>query len=69
MIYSNAFERLPQTAKDAVYAMLFQVLSGALHDSKYTQLLSETRRAVLEILTETKPEFAHLTARTRRIGQ
>ncbi len=69
MIYSNTFEALPQAAKDAVYAMLFEVLSSAPPESKYARLTSEKRREVLEILTETKPEFAELLARTRDLGQ
>src|SRR5262245_8652226 len=53
MIYSNTFDGLPQLAKDAVYALL------------YARLISEKRGEVLEILTETKPEFAEFLTRTR----
>lgn len=67
-IYSHAFEGLPHAAKDAVYGMLFQVLSSTPLDAKYARLTSDNRRDVLEILTETKPEFAELAARARNSG-
>jgi len=57
MIYSNTFESLPQAAKDAVYERLFQILSSGSQDARYARLTSEMRREVLDILTETKPEF------------
>jgi hypothetical protein len=57
MIYSDAFEGLPKPVKDAVYRRMLDVLSG--HDAKeaHVRQTAEDRRAVLEILRETKPDF------------
>ena len=58
MIYSDAFDALPAAAKAAVYAGLRRVLTGAERGERFRQLSPADRRAILEILTETKPDFA-----------
>ena len=60
MIYSDAFDALPAQAKDAIYKRMWQVLSGSEKDKKYARLTPADRRAVLEILRETKPDFARV---------
>ncbi len=55
MIYSDLFESLPDTVRDAVYARLWQVLSGREADSRYRRLTREDRQAVVEVLRATKP--------------
>ena len=55
MIYTAAFDGLPPDARDAVYRRLWQVLSGADRDSRYEHLTRGDRRAVVEILRDTKP--------------
>jgi hypothetical protein len=60
MIYSDAFDALPAEAKDAIYKRLWQVLSGAEKDKKYARLSAADRRAIVEILRETKPDFARV---------
>lgn len=55
LIYSEAFDALPTAARDAVYARLWQVLSGAETAARYTRLSAGDRRAIIEILRETKP--------------
>jgi len=55
MIYSNAFDALPETAKSAVYARLWEVLSGRDTDKVYRSLTPADREAVIQILRETKP--------------
>ena len=55
MIYTEAFDALPAAAKDAVYARMWQVLSGAETNRRYTRLKPADRTAILEILRETKP--------------
>ena len=55
MIYSDAFDALSAPAKDAVYRRLWQVLSGGDAASKYARLSAGDRRAILEILRDTKP--------------
>jgi hypothetical protein len=48
MIYSDAFDALPASAKTAVYRRMMQVLATRSEPE---------RRAVLEILRDTKPDF------------
>ena len=60
MIYSEAFDALPRDAKDAIYKRMVRVLSGAEKDKRYARLSAADRRAVLEILRETKPDFARV---------
>jgi hypothetical protein len=54
MIYSEAFDALPPLAKDAVYERLFAVLSGKETSPALKRLTPADRRAVLEILRDTK---------------
>ncbi len=54
MIYSEAFDDLPEEAKDAIYQRLWAVLSGRVNGGKYARLSAADRQAVLEILRETK---------------
>jgi hypothetical protein len=55
MIYSDAFEALPHEAKAAIYDRLWSVLSGKVNDRAYRKLSAADRRAVIEILRDTKP--------------
>ena len=57
MIYSAAFDALPDAARHRIYKRLHDVLSGADRTPAYTHIDSETRRAILEILSDTKPDF------------
>jgi hypothetical protein len=57
MIYSAQFERLPQPAKMAVYARMWAILSGAEQGEKYRRLTAADRRAIVEILRETKSDL------------
>jgi hypothetical protein len=54
---SSAFEQLPATVRDAVYERLFAVLSGKVSDTRYARLTAADRRAVLEILHDTKSDW------------
>jgi hypothetical protein len=57
LIYSEAFDGLPAGARQAVYARLWEVLSGR-DTRKITQHLSAAdRQAVLQILRDTKPDL------------
>jgi len=58
LIYSEAFDALPRLAKDAVYARMQTVLSGADPAPRYRALTVADRRAVREILRATKPDLA-----------
>ncbi|MEI9815209.1 MAG: hypothetical protein WDO18_22305 [Acidobacteriota bacterium] len=55
MIYSDVFDALPPQAKDRVYARLLHVLTGKEISPRYSKLKPEMRRAILEIVAETKP--------------
>ena len=57
MIYSEAFDALPGEAKDAIYKRLWQILSGREKDKKYARLSVTDRRAVTEILRDTKKDL------------
>ena len=57
MIYSTAFDGLPASVKDAVYRRMLDILSGNDTRAVYKQLSAADRRAVTEILRETKPDF------------
>ena len=65
LIYSEPFDGLPANAKSAVYARMWEVLSGQERDKRYAVLTAADRQAITEILMETKPEVAEYFA-TRR---
>jgi hypothetical protein len=55
LIYSKAFDALPEPAKARIYQRLWDVLSGQDTSAKFAHLSPEDRRAIREILLETKP--------------
>ena len=57
MIYTPAFDSLPQAAKDAVYARLWEVLSGRDTQPRYRRLALQDRQAVVSILRDTKRDL------------
>ena len=57
LIYADAFDALPERAKDAVYRRMWEVLSGQDTDARYARLTLDDRRAVVEILRDTKPDL------------
>jgi hypothetical protein len=57
LIYSDAFEAIPQPAKDYVYHRLLQILSGEDQSEDFARLSAADRRAVLEILLATKSDL------------
>jgi len=54
VIYSEAFDALPPPVRDYVLRRLWEVLTGADRSKDFAHLSSEDRRAILEILSETK---------------
>jgi hypothetical protein len=54
MIYAPAFDNLPAPAKNAVYARLWEVLSGRDTQPRYRGLTLQDRQAIVSILRETK---------------
>jgi hypothetical protein len=55
MIYSPTFDTLPDATKQAVYARLWEILSGKEKAPKYSRLSQADRAAIVDILLETKP--------------
>jgi hypothetical protein len=54
LIYSEAFDALPPAAKTLVYSRMWNVLSGEETDPRYAVLSAAERRAIVEILRDTK---------------
>ena len=65
MIYSEAFEQLPPAAKSAIYQRLWDVLAGRVRAPKYARLSAADRDRIIEILRETKRDFADHGLRTK----
>jgi hypothetical protein len=57
LIYSEPFDALPPDAKAAVYERLWEILSGEERAPRYARLTPQSRRAILEILRETKKDL------------
>jgi hypothetical protein len=55
LVYSDDFDTLPEPAKGYVYDRLLEILSGEDDDEDFKRLSAADRRAILEILLETKP--------------
>ncbi len=54
LIYSEAFDALPLPARDYVLQRLWNVLSGKDAGKEFAHLSADDRRAILEILRDTK---------------
>jgi len=54
MIYSPAFDAMPDLARDRIYRRLFEILTGKDQSKEYAHLSADDRRAVLAILRQTK---------------
>jgi len=57
MVYSEAFDGMPDIARERVYQRLHDALTGKDTDPKFARQSAEDRRAVLEILRDTKPNL------------
>ena len=58
LVYSKSFDALPQPAKTYIYQRFWEVLSGKDTSPSFKHLSPDDRKAILEILQETKPDFA-----------
>lgn len=58
LIYSPEFDSLPELAKDYIYRRLHEVLTGKDQSKPFARLSETDRKAILEILLDTKPEFS-----------
>ncbi|QDT25378.1 hypothetical protein Enr10x_06730 [Gimesia panareensis] len=54
LIYSDSFEALPKPVLEVVYRQLWEVLTGKNQSKEFAHLSAEDRRAILEILIETR---------------
>jgi len=54
LIYSEAFDNLPDPAKQRVYRRLWEALTGQDQSEKFVRLSAADRQAILEILLDTK---------------
>jgi hypothetical protein len=57
MIYSAAFDGIPDSTRERIYRRLFDVLSGADKNSKFARLSEADRRNIREIVRDTKPNL------------
>ena len=57
MIYSEAFDGMPEGARQRIYRRLFDVLSEKDKSKRYQGLSAVDRRAILEILLDTKKDL------------
>lgn len=57
MIYSKIFDHLSDELKSSIYNRLFQILQAEELPEKYGHLRPNERKAIQEILLETKPEI------------
>jgi hypothetical protein len=62
MIYSAQFDALPALARTRIYQRLFEILTGRDHSAKFATFAPEDRRAILEILRDTKPQMAQASS-------
>ena len=56
LIYSAQFDALPDAVRDRVYRRLYDVLSGD-PNPKFARISAADRKAILEILRDTKPSL------------
>lgn len=57
LVYSEQFEKLPNEIKTVVYTRLWEILSGKDKSPDFANIPDETRRDLLQILSETKTDL------------
>jgi len=57
LIYSDAFDNLPDVMREHLWKRLHAILTGTDKDPQFAKLTSTDRQAILEILRETKPNL------------
>lgn len=57
MIYSAAFDAIPDAVRERIYRRLFDVLTGKDQNPKFVRLSENDRRNILAILRDTKPNL------------
>lgn len=64
LVYSDGFDGLPDYAKSYIYGRFAEILSGRDQSKAYSHLSVSDRKAMMEILTATKPAFARAAGHT-----
>lgn len=57
LIYSDAFEKLPEKLRDQLYQRLWNILKGKDASPQFKGIPASVRQAILEILIDTKPNL------------
>jgi hypothetical protein len=57
LIYSEAFDQIPDVMREHLLGRLYDILTGKDADPQFSGLTSADRQAILEILRETKPNL------------
>jgi hypothetical protein len=57
MIYSAAFDALPDAVRQRLYRRFYDVLSGADQGRAFAHLSADDRRAILEIVRDTRKDL------------
>ena len=57
LIYSEAFDQMPETMRDHLLQRLYDILTGRDADPQFAKIAAGDRQVVLEILRETKPNL------------
>ncbi len=57
LIYSPAFDALPEVMREHLLQRLYDILSGKDADPQFAKIAATDRQAILEILRETKPNL------------
>ena len=69
MIYSEAFDNMPEVARDRIYRRLWEVLlAGDDKSPKFARLSTDDRKAIIEILRENQKKVCPRTGRLRKLG-
>ncbi len=55
MVYSEAFDNLPGQVREKIYQRIYDILTSKDQNPKFKRLSAEDRRAIVEILEDTKP--------------
>jgi hypothetical protein len=65
LVYSDSFNRMPEIATHSIYSRLWEILTGGDRSPEFAHLSDVNRVAILEILQDTKPDFAAWVAKRR----
>lgn len=69
LIYSDDWDALPEPAKGYIYHRLYEVLTGKDQGQDFARLTPDIRKAILEILLDTKPDLPAEWKQSRKQNQ